>query len=214
MAYHLFMTFPSPAAEPEWSGGSDLTAKARIRNAAFELHATKGVARTTMRDVAQAAGVTHGLVIHHFGNKEGLRVAVQKHMIDLLRQALESVPVEGTATEVGRARDEAVERMYADNPAYVRYLRRALADPSYVDTGLLDLLIEFTASQVRLLRDAGVARADSSEEVQILAVLLRHLGPRLLQPVIEELWARLSPHGAPTPRIEIRVSPRDPSDTR
>ena len=70
------------------TANGDLTAKARIRNAAFELYAAKGEANTSVREVAQAAGVTHGLVVHHFVNKEGLHRAVQQHVVDLLRHAL------------------------------------------------------------------------------------------------------------------------------
>jgi len=44
---------------------SDLNAAARIRNAALEGFAANGVAATSIRDVAAAAGVSPGLVQHH-----------------------------------------------------------------------------------------------------------------------------------------------------
>jgi AcrR family transcriptional regulator len=59
----------------------DLTAYARIRNAALELFAARGVAATTIRDVARAAGVSPGLVQHHFGTKAGLRKAVDEFVV-------------------------------------------------------------------------------------------------------------------------------------
>jgi AcrR family transcriptional regulator len=43
---------------------SDLSTYARIRNAALEGFATRGVAATSIRDVATAAGVSPGLVQH------------------------------------------------------------------------------------------------------------------------------------------------------
>ena len=67
------------------TANEDLTAKARIRNAAFELYAAKGEANTSVREVAQAAGVTHGLVVHHFVNKEGLHRAVQQDTPEPIR---------------------------------------------------------------------------------------------------------------------------------
>jgi AcrR family transcriptional regulator len=142
----------SPHRPPTWAANSDLTAKARIRNAAFELHAAQGEPNTTLREVALAAGVTHGLVVHHFANKEGLRRAVQQHMVDLLRQTLDDVPTEGSAAEIGRARDAGVARMYAEQPFYLDYLRRSLIDANQLDTELLDLLADFTLAQVRDLR--------------------------------------------------------------
>ncbi|BFU47230.1 TetR family transcriptional regulator [Krasilnikovia sp. MM14-A1004] len=53
----------------------DLTARARIRDAAIDLFAEHGFATATVRDIAQRAGVSSGLLRHHFGSKEGLRDA-------------------------------------------------------------------------------------------------------------------------------------------
>ena len=53
----------------------DLTARARIRDAAIVLFAERGIGPATIRDIAQAAGVSSGLLRHHFGSKEGLRDA-------------------------------------------------------------------------------------------------------------------------------------------
>jgi AcrR family transcriptional regulator len=188
------------------TANEDLTAKARIRNAAFELYAAKGEANTSVREVAQAAGVTHGLVVHHFVNKEGLHRAVQQHVVDLLRHALNSVPTDGTPAEIGKARDASVARMYSENPTYLRYIRRQLLDPASVDHELLDVLAEFTLAQVRDLRAARVAPIATPEPVQVFAVLVRELAPRLLEPLMQRVWRHLAGKsaGAP-PEIEIRI---------
>ena len=192
------------------TANGDLTAKARIRNAAFELYAAKGEANTSVREVAQAAGVTHGLVVHHFVNKEGLHRAVQQHVVDLLRHALNSVPTDGTPAEIGKARDASVARMYSENPTYLRYIRRQLLDPASVDHKLLDVLAEFTLAQVRDLRAAGVASADTPEPIQVFAVLIRELAPRLLEPLMQRVWRHLAGKsaGAP-PEIEIRIKRKE-----
>ena len=49
----------------------DLTAKARLRDAALRLFAERGIEATPVRDIANAAGVSGGLVRPHFGSKEG-----------------------------------------------------------------------------------------------------------------------------------------------
>lgn len=54
---------------------TDRTAAARIRDAAIRLFGTYGFQATTIRDVAESADVSPALVMHHFGNKEGLRQA-------------------------------------------------------------------------------------------------------------------------------------------
>lgn len=62
----------------------DLTPQARIRQAALELLGAQGYAGTTVRQIAARAGVSPGLVIHHFGSKEKLIRAVEAWVLDEL----------------------------------------------------------------------------------------------------------------------------------
>lgn len=50
----------------------DLTARARIRDAAIECFAAAGF-DATVRQIASRAGVSAGLITHHFGSKNALR---------------------------------------------------------------------------------------------------------------------------------------------
>ncbi|WP_165788203.1 TetR family transcriptional regulator [Arthrobacter glacialis] len=50
----------------------DLTARARLRDAAIECFAAQGF-EESLRAIAARAGVSAGLVRHHFGSKEQLR---------------------------------------------------------------------------------------------------------------------------------------------
>ena len=54
------------------SAPEDRTAIARIRDAAIDQFGQKGFA-VGLRTIADAAGVSAALVIHHFGSKDGLR---------------------------------------------------------------------------------------------------------------------------------------------
>ncbi|MBW5486381.1 TetR/AcrR family transcriptional regulator [Streptomyces bambusae] len=49
--------------------------RAAILEAARDAFAERGFARTTIREIARRAGVTHGLVMRHFGSKERLFLA-------------------------------------------------------------------------------------------------------------------------------------------
>ena len=64
----------------------DLTARARIRDAAIRLFGERGIDGTSIRDIAAAAGVSSGLVRHHFGSKESLREACDKYAKDRMLQ--------------------------------------------------------------------------------------------------------------------------------
>jgi TetR/AcrR family transcriptional regulator, regulator of cefoperazone and chloramphenicol sensitivity len=71
----------------------DLTGRARIREAALRLFSERGVEGTTVRDIASAAGVSTGLIRHHFGSKEELRAACDAYvMAQLMRLKEEAVP--------------------------------------------------------------------------------------------------------------------------
>ncbi|ANI41370.1 TetR family transcriptional regulator [Mycolicibacterium vaccae 95051] len=62
----------------------DLTAAARIRDAALDLFGREGFT-VSVRAIAAAAGVSPGLVIHHFGSKEGLRKACDDYVAETVR---------------------------------------------------------------------------------------------------------------------------------
>ena len=60
---------------------SDLTAAARIRNAAIDVFGRRGFAAASVREIAQQAEVSPALVIHHYGSKEKLREACDDYLM-------------------------------------------------------------------------------------------------------------------------------------
>src|SRR5215467_4596367 len=70
-----------PVGDPAFE---DLTGRARIRDAAIRLFAERGIDGTTVRDIAALAGVSPGLLRHHFGSKEALREACDVYALDRL----------------------------------------------------------------------------------------------------------------------------------
>ncbi|GFG54645.1 TetR family transcriptional regulator [Mycolicibacterium agri] len=63
----------------------DLTAVARIRDAAIELVGERGFG-VGLRTIAQKAGVSAALVIHHFGSKDNLLRACDEYIADQIRE--------------------------------------------------------------------------------------------------------------------------------
>ncbi|CDP89872.1 transcriptional regulatory protein [Mycolicibacterium farcinogenes] len=59
---------------------------ARIRDAAIAQYGQHGFS-VGLRSIAEAAGVSAALVIHHFGSKEGLRKACDAHVAEVVREA-------------------------------------------------------------------------------------------------------------------------------
>lgn len=194
-------------ADPRASS-EDLTAKARIRNAAMDLYAEYGEDHTSMRAIAAAAGVTVGLLVHHFGTKDRLRDAVDQLVVDYFAQAIAQAPITGTPAEIGAARDAAVAEMLAANPAVVNYLRRAVLNPNTSGGPLLERLTDLARREVTQLRATGVASTTRSESSQVIGVMVRQLGQLFLQPMIDAMWRQLAESGATDadkPILEVRA---------
>lgn len=68
------------------SAHDDRTAVARIRDAAIEQWGQHGFS-VGLRSIAEAAGVSAALVIHHFGSKDGLRKACDDYVAEYVREA-------------------------------------------------------------------------------------------------------------------------------
>src|ERR1700760_1539769 len=61
-----------PAGPPPRRRRNPEASRAAILEAARAVFTERGYARGTIREIAQRAGVTHGLVMRHFGSKERL----------------------------------------------------------------------------------------------------------------------------------------------
>lgn len=110
----------------------DLSTRARIRDAAMAAFAEEGFRGATMRGIAAAAGVSLGLVQHHFGTKDGLRAACDERVLELVQFKTE-------AFDEGRLGDpEVLATLMSMAPAVQRYVGRAMVDGSPAITALVD----------------------------------------------------------------------------
>ena len=115
----------------------DLTARARIRDAALRLFAERGLDGTTIRDIARAAGVSGGLIRHHFGSKDDLRAACDSYALDQIMRIKEQAVLEG---QLGNP-----AFMSAAHPTVLltyRYLARSLLDGSPAAEAMFDEMVE------------------------------------------------------------------------
>ncbi|MFQ2877765.1 TetR family transcriptional regulator [Mycobacterium sp. MS3] len=81
---------------------ADLTAVARIRDAAIAQFGEHGFG-VGVRRIAEAAGVSAALVIHHFGSKEGLRKACDEYVAEEIRSSKsEAIQSNDPATWLGQ----------------------------------------------------------------------------------------------------------------
>ena len=67
---------------------TDPNGRRRLLTCSMILFAEKGFDGVTVRDIARAADVSVGLLNHHFGSKEGLRQAVDNHVIQQFEEVI------------------------------------------------------------------------------------------------------------------------------
>ncbi len=122
----------------------DLTARARIREVALQHFAERGLTGTTFRGIASDAGVSPGLVQHHFGTKHELRAACDAHALDVLRRQTAAVLDEGKLGDPAY-----IAAAYAVTPQLTRYLVRTLVDGSPSAAALFDEIVRLTEQYLR-----------------------------------------------------------------
>ena len=139
------------------SSNSDLTARARIRDAAIELFADRGIEGATIRDIAQKAGVSSGLLRHHFGSKEGLRDACDEYVLS------ELISIGTRFTEF-----QTVDDLTPETLRQQRYMTRSVLDGSPAGSALFDRLIEYGE---RWFTTADVKTEDPKAFIAVLSVM-------------------------------------------
>jgi AcrR family transcriptional regulator len=117
----------------------DLTARARIRDAALRMFAERGIDGATVRDIAKAAGVSAGLVRHHFGSKEALRDACDAHALDRLMSIKERAILEGQVGNPGF-----MVSMHPTMLLFLQYLARSMVDGSASAEAMFDQMVALT----------------------------------------------------------------------
>ncbi|WP_349829335.1 TetR/AcrR family transcriptional regulator [Brevibacterium litoralis] len=141
----------------------------KILDAAVLLFADRGFRATTVRQVAEQAGVSLGLVHHHFGSKAALRKACDAHVVDRIM----TFKQENTAQAFSFGIDYA-GLLAGDMGHLIDYLERLLLEPS---EQTFDLFRHFTAAaETALHTDIDGIRLRPGADTHARAALVTGLG--------------------------------------
>ncbi|MFC7402077.1 TetR family transcriptional regulator [Citricoccus sp. GCM10030269] len=152
-------------AEP----ASDKNTRARIRDAAIELIATKGYG-VSVRAIAESASVSLGLINHHFGSKDGLRLVCDDHVLNQIVNAKETNLRGGAIAAIsalGQMDEYAVP---------VAYCLRALQAGGAAAQRIVD---HFVTDSMRWVEQAiadGLMRPSVNEEARIKLLTIQGFG--------------------------------------
>ncbi|MCV7134985.1 TetR/AcrR family transcriptional regulator [Mycobacterium hodleri] len=131
----------------------------RIRHAALANFAVHGIASTSLRAVAATAGVSLGMVQHHFATKSSLIKAVDDHVLALLIGAMSQPipePPADSITDIGSR----VSDLIANHPEVAAYVSRAMVDGSPLGAVLFDALMDVGLSRWKLRAERGEVGPD------------------------------------------------------
>jgi AcrR family transcriptional regulator len=98
--------------------------KAAIIEAARRLFAERDISAVSIRHIAAAAGVSHGLVQHHFGTREQLVAAIIRDEIERFAATARALPADASAEDLERLREQLKAGM-AGFGDYARLIVRA-----------------------------------------------------------------------------------------
>ena len=162
------------ATTPDERSVSDLTARARIRDVAIECFAEDGF-DASFRTIAARAGVSPGLITHHFGSKAALRAECDA---EVLRQyhALKTESLDdpsgyllATLTAPGTAATVTV------------YMLRAIHAGGQPARDFLESLVDHARAIMAESVASGLARPSRDEEARLRYLTYQTMGAMLVQ---------------------------------
>jgi AcrR family transcriptional regulator len=168
-------------------GPADLAPRARIREAALRLYAEHGVQATSIRMVAEEAGMSPGAVMHHFKSKDDLAEAVQHAVIAKIRQVVSEMGLDEPPQVAARARRQAFDQLVGDNPAITGYLRRVILDGGPAGQALFAEGFDLVRTEMQAMVDAGIARPLPDPEVGLVLYRAVNLAHIVFGPLVEQL---------------------------
>lgn len=155
---------------------------ARILAAGFEVFGSSGVGGTSLKRVAERAGVSQALIVHHFDSKDGLRDACDQRVVEVIRTRKQEMVSEGPNLNPLTA----LTAMEEHRPL-VRYLARRLSEGGDRVDALVDEMLadaeEYTADGV----SAGMVRPSDDPRGRVVVLLLMSLGVLVLHEHLHRL---------------------------
>jgi AcrR family transcriptional regulator len=164
---------------------SDLTGYARIRNAALECFARHGFEASSVRAIARTAGVSPGLVQHHFPTKALLRGAVNAHVVALATAPFADLQLPTADADPFEELGKRITRLLGEHPDALRYTARATLEGDEAALELFGAFVAIARSQWHALAREGRLRADLDLEWAALHPVIFNLGVVLFREAIE-----------------------------
>jgi TetR/AcrR family transcriptional regulator len=131
-----------------------------VLDAAERLFAEEGFAATSMRDISSASGISHPLIHHHFGSKEGLYAAVKRRLVEGYARRFPRAARSVNRPVSVRAEMRRIMTFLGDSPMLLRLcLRTRLERDKQVWPGEPDML-DTLRRRIAVSQERGLIRDD------------------------------------------------------
>ncbi|MEV0354512.1 TetR family transcriptional regulator [Nocardia sp. NPDC050697] len=154
---------------------SDLSTAARIRDAAVLEFGRTGFG-VGVRAIAARAGVSPGLVNHHFGSKEGLRRACDDYVLGFVRDQKMQVLTGG---DMAGGMLTAMAELEEFAPLFA-YLVRSLEDGGPLADSLFEHMVADAVTYTEQAVAAGIVKPSRDPAARARYLMLLNLGATLL----------------------------------
>jgi AcrR family transcriptional regulator len=152
----------------------DLTARARIRDAAIECFARDGFG-ASFRTIAAQAGVSAGLITHHFGSKDALRETCDDEVLRRYRELKTDAVDRPSAYLISGLTQP------SQSPTILVYLIRAVGAGGPGAQRFLDRLMDDMRAVMERGVESGLVRPSRDEEARLRYLTYQTMGALLIQ---------------------------------
>jgi AcrR family transcriptional regulator len=162
------------APERSERSASDLTARARIRDAAIACFAEQGF-EASFRTIAARAGVSPGLITHHFGAKSALRAECDAGVL----QRYHTLKSEAMDDPSGYLVDRLAQP--GDAAVVLAYILRAIHAGGRPARDFLESLVDHARAIMAESVASGLVRPSRDEEARTRYLTYQTMGAMLVQ---------------------------------
>jgi AcrR family transcriptional regulator len=148
------------------------------------LFGENGIRPTSIRKIAKAAGVSPGLVQHHFRTKRELEKAAAAYVAAKMAELAQAEPRPGRAPGT-LTLGAAVVEFIRKHPDVIAYVRRGILEDSPFRGNLLDSILALSRSLNQRLRQHGLLRDDLDVPWTVFNTMILVLGPLLLERAVD-----------------------------
>jgi AcrR family transcriptional regulator len=152
----------------------------RIVVAALDVFGEHGTAKSTLQMVAKAAGVSVGLVQHHFGSKDRLIDAVNTYALGVIRAEM-SRPLTASPGQSVLEMGRRVSFLLSQQLTAVDYLARLLVEGAPAGAAFFDSTAQIGLARWRRLAEEGGTVEDLDLEWAALNPLVLVLGAVIMR---------------------------------